>query len=235
MLLKSGTLPYLAFSLLTIHWSQAAGVLETESFRLDLVWKRPLGSGYSGVSVVDGRAVTMFSDGEFDNLVALDTDTGEEIWRYRIASTYRGHGGSADGAHSTPIVDEGVVYGLGAKGELFAVNLGVGKQVWSKKIDEELGARTPYWGYATTPLVEDEVLIVQTGCSEGRSISGFSKGTGVLLWSVGDDEVGYQSPAVVTLAGQRQVVTVSNKLMMGILPESGEVLWRHQYDTQNHY
>jgi len=207
------------------------GVFDSGSFGLELVWKKPLGSGHSRITVVDGRAITMFSDGEFDNLVVLDAATGEELWRYRIATTYRGHDGSQDGPQATPAVDEGVVYGLGPKGHLFAVSFADGKEIWSKKIDEELGASVPFWGFATTPVVEDQVLIVQTGGPDGRSITGFNKKTGEFLWSVGDDRVGYQSPAVLTLAGQRQVIAVSNRELMGILPQTGEVLWRHQHST----
>ncbi|MFQ5927930.1 MAG: alpha/beta hydrolase-fold protein, partial [Terriglobia bacterium] len=90
-----------------------------------------------------------------------------------------------------------------------------------------------HWGFATTPIVEDEVLVVQTGGPNGRSICGFAKQTGKLVWSVGDDKVGYQSPAMLTLAGQRQVVAVSNQDMMGILPQTGQVLWKHQHSTSD--
>ena len=207
-----------------------SGLLASGDFALEVVWKKSLGSGYSGIAMAEGLAITMFSNGEFDNLVALDAFTGEEIWRYEIATTYRGHSGSDDGPRSTPIVDGGVVYGLGPKGNLFAVSLADGREIWSKKIEEELGARAPFLGFATTPIVEGEVLVVQTGGREGRSISGLSKKTGELLWSVGDDNVGYQSPAVLMLAGQRQVVSVSNKGMMGILPRTGEVLWNGEQD-----
>lgn len=211
------------------QYAMGAGIFDRESFGLEVVWEKPLGSGYSAITVVERVAITMFSDGEFDNLVALEAATGEEIWRYRIATTYRGHDASEDGPRSTPVVDEGVVYGLGPKGHLFAVSLAGGQEIWSKKINEELGARAPYWGFATTPVVEDKVLIVQTGGPKGRAITGFDKKTGEVLWSVGEDMVGYQSPAVLTLAGQRQVVTVSNGEMMGILHQNGEVLWRYQH------
>ncbi len=112
-------------------------------FGLELVWETSLGSGYSRIAVVDGRAITMFSDGEFDQLVALDAATGKEIWRYRIATTYRGHDGSQDGPISTPIVDDGVVYGLGPKGHLFAVSVVDGQEIWSTQITEAMGARPP--------------------------------------------------------------------------------------------
>jgi len=144
-------------------------------FGLELVWKESLGSGHSGITVVDGRAVTMFSDGELDYLVVMDTGNGEEVWRHPIAPTFHGRAGSEDGPHSTPIVEDGVVYGLGPRGQLFAVSLADGKEVWARRIDEEIGAREPYWGYATTPVVEAGVVIVQTGGENGRSVSGFDK------------------------------------------------------------
>ena len=212
--------------------SAGKGVFETGGFGLEIVWTKSLGSGHSRITVVEGRAITMFSDGEFDNLVALEVATGEEIWRYRIATTYRGHDGSADGPHSTPIVDGGVAYGLGPKGHLFAVSFVDGAEIWSRKIDEELGARAPYWGFATTPAIEGEMLIVQTGGPEGRAIAGFDKRTGEVRWTVGNDTVGYQSPTVLTLAGVRQVVAVGNQEIMGILPRTGEVLWTYRYSTR---
>ena len=202
-------------------------------FGLELVWKESLGSGHSGITVVDGRAVTMFSDGEIDNLVALDTRNGAELWRYPIASTFQGRAGSEDGPHSTPVIEDGVVYGLGPKGQLFAVSVADGKVIWTKRIDDEAGVREPYWGFATTPVIEAGVVVVQTGGENGRFVSGFDKKTGELLWSVGDDEVGYQSPAALTLVGQRQVVSVGNTVMMGIVPESGKVLWKYDYESRN--
>jgi enterochelin esterase-like enzyme len=68
-------------------------------------------------------------------------------------------------------------------------------------------------------------LFLQSGGTEGRSLAGFDKRTGELLWSTGDDAVGYQSPIPATLAGQRQIVAVTNNRMLGLVPASGDVLW----------
>ncbi len=94
-----------------------------ESFGLDVAWNRPLGIAYSGIAIADGRAVTMFADGELDWLTAVKTTTGEELWRYKIDTMYAGHDGSEGGPISMPVVDDGVVFGLGPKGHLFAVDL----------------------------------------------------------------------------------------------------------------
>lgn len=77
------------------------GVFDRDSFGLERVWTRPLGSAYSGIVVVGDRLVTGFSDGESDFLAALDAASGEERWRYRIADAYLGHDGSDDGPVGT--------------------------------------------------------------------------------------------------------------------------------------
>ena len=99
--------PHLDGRLTEVPW------LGRDGLQLEPVWDMPLGSGYSGIALSAGRAVTMFSDGESDHVMALDASTGVELWRYTLGKTYKGHDGSHDGPLSTPVIDEGVVYGLG--------------------------------------------------------------------------------------------------------------------------
>jgi enterochelin esterase-like enzyme/outer membrane protein assembly factor BamB len=198
-----------------------------EGFGLEVAWNRPLGASYSGIAVAKGQAVTMFADGEFDWLTAVDAKTGEERWRYKIDTMYAAHDGSEGGPVSMPVVDDGVVYALGAKGHLFAVRLEDGREIWSLRIDERLGARAPSYGFTTTPLIVDDLLFLQSGGTEGRSLAGFDKHTGEIRWSTGDDPVGYQSPLLATLAGREQIVAVTNRRVVGLAPGSGEVLWSH--------
>ena len=132
-----------------------------EAFGLEVAWSRTLGIAYSGIAIADGRAVTLFADGEHDFMTAVDAETGEELWRYKIDTWYAGHDGSEGGASSMPVIDDGVVFGLGAKGHLFALRMDDGKEIWALRIDEALGARPPRYGFATTPLVAGDVLFVQ--------------------------------------------------------------------------
>ncbi len=210
------------------------GVFERESFGLERVWSRPLGSAYSGIAIVGGHVVTGFSDGESDFLVSLDAESGKERWRYRIADTYKGHDGSDDGPISTPTIAGGRVYGLGPWGHLFALALDDGKELWAVHTVDELGARKPEYGFTTTPTLIGDVLVVETGGADGRSISAFDPATGELRWSAGDDAVGYQSPLALEIGGEVQVLAVTNQHMMGLDPATGEALWQHQHDEGEH-
>ena len=48
-----------------------------------MLWKIPLGEGFSGISVSQGRVYTMFSKGNDEFVVCLDATDGQEIWRFR--------------------------------------------------------------------------------------------------------------------------------------------------------
>ncbi len=206
------------------------GVFGGDGFGLKQVWSRPLGSAYSGIAVVGERLVTAFSDGEADYLVSLDASSGVEQWRYRISDTYKGHDGSDDGPLATPTIASGTVYGLGAWGQLFAVGLADGKEVWSHDVVKAFGARKPEYGFTSTPAVVGEVVAVETGGDGGRSISAFDRRTGELRWAIGDDEVAYQSPTAISIGGQTRIlVAVTNQHLYGLEPETGKTLWRHRH------
>jgi enterochelin esterase-like enzyme/outer membrane protein assembly factor BamB len=204
------------------------GVFDQQGLALELAWKTELGPAYSGVSIAGGTAVTFYSDGESDLAVALDADDGRVSWTYRIDSVYRGHDGSSDGPLSSPVIHEGTVYGLGARGQLFALRLDDGRPLWVRRLTDAYGAEEPHFGFTSTPVVEGDVVIVQTGGSEGRAVVGIDRKTGETAWTRGDDKVEYQSPGLVHLAGERQVVAVGNGRVTGLRPADGEILWQHQ-------
>jgi len=197
-------------------------------FGLTLAWKKTLGSGYSGIAVSKGTLVTMFSNESSDLMVAFDPKTGNEKWRFEIASTYAGHDGSHGGPLSTPLIDSGRVFGLGPHGKLFAVELKSGKPLWSSDLVAERGSRPPFYGFSTSPIIQDDVLVVQIGSEEG-SVAGFDPETGELLWKAGNDAVMHQSPIPFRFQGRRQVVLAGNTNLTGLDPRTGDVLWEYPH------
>lgn len=200
---------------------------------LKIAWEKPLGSGYSSVSVAAGRAVTMFSDSTFDYVIAFDANNGGELWRFKMDSTYIGHDGSHNGPISTPVIDGNNVFALGPKGVLYALDVKTGQEIWSTNLVKNHKSVAPFYGYTTAPLVYKEVLILETGGSANNAISGFDKNSGKLLWSAGADTVTHQSPVVATLAGEEQLLAVGNKKIYGLRPASGETLWEYRFNGED--
>lgn len=196
---------------------------------LEVGWKRALGSGYSSLVVGDGRVITMFAADDVDVMAAFDTQSGEELWRYTIGKTYAGHSGSHDGPISTPMLEGSKVFGLGAWGHLFALDAASGETLWQIHLVDDHGAVAPYYGFTTSPLAVDDMLVVQIGAGEGKSLAAFDQQKGELQWTLGDGEINFQSPIVATLAGQRQVLASTESHLWGVEPSSGEVLWSYEH------
>lgn len=210
-----------------------ASVFPAAPFGLEVAWKRPLGSGYSEVVVAGNSAVTMYSDAESNWLEAFDPATGTARWKYKIGPLYKGHDGSDDGPTSTPVIADGTVYGLDPHGRLFAVALTDGKELWAKTLNPETEAPAPKYGFAARPVVAGEALVVLTGRPPGAAVTGYSRRDGKTLWTAGDDTVAYQSPIVAKIAGEEQIVALTDTLLLGLSPKDGKILWQHRHTTES--
>lgn len=188
-------------------------------------WHEEIGSGYSGVSVVGDRLVTLYADGEQDVVAAFATADGRELWRRPLGPTYRGHDGSHDGPISTPLVADGKVFALGPWGDFAAYALADGRELWRHQLAEEQGIAKPHYGFGTSPLMMGGVVVIELG-GESTAVAGFDPASGERRWTTGDDGVSYQSPIAWTFEGRQQVVAVGNEKLLGIDPANGELLWQ---------
>ncbi len=195
---------------------------------LKIEWKVSIGSGYSGVAVAQGVAVTMFSDGKSDVLAAYDVATGKQRWRFPFEDTYVGHDGSHTGPIATPVIGDEQVYGLGAHGRLFALNLKNGSLAWSVDLVKDHEAPKPHYGFSTSPMLRDGILIVSGG-AKGAVAVGFDAKTGKLLWQSGEDKVDYQSPVAYNRNGVTQILTAGKKKLTAFSPQTGEVAWQFEH------
>ncbi|MCB1058377.1 MAG: PQQ-binding-like beta-propeller repeat protein [Acidobacteria bacterium] len=197
------------------------------------IWRTTVGAGYSGMTVVDNRLFTLFDQSGSEWLAAYDAATGAELWRHRQGGAYRDSQG--DGPRSTPSVADGVVYALGAQGELAALRAADGELVWRHALARDFGARIPTWGASTQPVVEADLLLVNVGGRGGRSAMAFDRATGEVRWSVGDDGAGYSMPQVFDVVNdgktRRQAVFLTAASLLAVDPKTGQELWSQPWST----
>ena len=199
-----------------------------ENGNLSVSWRAKAGSGYAGISVVGGTAVTAFTDGQSDVVVAYDTKSGKELWRYQLSAKYAGHDGSHDGPIATPAINNGKVFAFSAYGDLTALNLADGKKIWTVNVTKE-GGRTPFYGYTASPLITNGVVVVQIGGEKGKSIAAFDQQTGKVKWSVGDDMVNYQSPVLMKIHDKERIIAVSDKKVTVVDPADGKSVLEYEH------
>ena len=206
-------------------------------------WRTPLGRGFSGIAIADGRVFTMFAQGDDEFAVCLDAHTGEEHWRFRTGPYYTETQGG-DGPRSTPTVDGELVYVLGAQGQLYALSAASGTKVWEKDLVAEFGSKVPRWGFSTSPLVEGNLLLVEVGGLNSNflvemivdrrasaTVVAFDKASGQTAWTALDDKMGYSSPIAFTAGGQRQLAFFTGYSLTGLAPADGQTLWTYPWKT----
>ena len=193
-------------------------------------WKQPVGGGYAGFIIAGGQAITIEQRGDQEVVASYTLKSGIEVWNHSWSAFFQEPMGG-DGPRATPVWDLGRIYALGATGELRALNGVNGDLIWRKNILEDNDADGLQWGVSGSPLVVDDLLIVLPGGPDGHSVVAYEKHTGELVWSAQDDVQSYASPMLVTLAGERQLLVVAAKRVMGLSIEGGELLWDYSWET----
>jgi len=194
-------------------------------------WRVHAGQGSSGLSVVGDRLYTMYIHSGYEYAVCLDARNGEVIWRTRTIgndpSGWRG-GGSP---RATPTVDGKMVYVFSAHGKLLALDSQFGTQRWSRDIVLEFDTVRPGRGFAASPLVEEDRVLIEAGSKKGHSLIAFDKTSGEVAWTTGSDERGYSSPIIATIGQTRQAVFFTAYGLIAVAPQKGRVLWQYPWIT----
>ena len=195
-----------------------------------LLWRRPVGEGWSGFAVSDGLAVTQEQSGDNETVVAYEFLTGKEVWRYSYPARYDS-GLAGLGPRATPTLDSGMVFTTGATGILNCISLENGTLIWTRDVIQDHDSSNPHWGNSCSPLVLRDRVIVGTGAANGHSLVAYHRETGELVWSGGSDGLGYSSPQARYLAGVEQILIFNNGSVAGHDASDGRILWEFPWSN----
>ncbi len=191
------------------------------------IWRRPVGSAWSGFAVVGDLAITLEQRKKKELVVAYDLGSGEVRWAHEDRARFHDSLGGT-GPRSTPTIDGEVVFTTGGTGLLNALDLRTGAVRWSRNVLEANGSSVPEWGYTASPLVLEDRVIVTAG-GEGKLLVAYDRDSGKLLWSGGNDRIGYSSPTLMWLAGVPQVISFNRNSLTSHDPETGRVVWEEPW------
>jgi len=201
---------------------------------LKSLWKIAVGEGHSSPVVAGGRVYLIARQGEDEVVLCVGLERGEEIWRGTYKAPYEVDGAARDhgkGPKSTPALAGGRLYTFGIGGILSSFDAASGSLKWRKDFSSEFTATSPQFGTALSPLVEAGLCIVHVGGRDQGALRAFGVDGGDVKWSWTGDGPGYASPIAVTLAGEKQVVTQTQKRLVGVAFESGRLLWSIPFRT----
>jgi outer membrane protein assembly factor BamB len=208
-----------------------------------LVWRRPIGAGWSGFATCGDHAVTLEQRGDEEIVSCRSATTGDVEWEVAVRARHETVLGGV-GPRSTPSIRDGVVYATGATGWLHAIDGATGRVVWKKDVVTDLGidpaghVQAVSWGRSASPLVTDEVVIVPGGGpldkKEGGAVAlvAYDRATGERRWTAGGDQISYATPAILSFSGREVLVTVNESRVVGYDPATRAELW--QFDWPGH-
>jgi outer membrane protein assembly factor BamB len=202
---------------------------------LDTKWSAPIGAGYCGPTVSDGRVVVMdrlTDPEEVERVLCFDAESGRPLWVHPYPCSYADISYTA-GPRASVTLEAGRGWALGSTGHLHCLELATGQVVWQRDLRQEYAIRMPEWGIAAAPLIVGELVILHIGGTPGATVVALEKGTGRERWRALDDRASYSAPILVQ-QGDRPVVIVWNgDALVGLAPATGETYWRIPFPPRN--
>lgn len=188
-----------------------------------------LGTGYSSVSIADGRVYTTGLEGENGMLYAFDLD-GKLLWKVQYGSDWSK---SYEGTRTTPTVHKGRIYLMSAFGKAVCLDAKTGRDIWSVDTMAQFGARNIAWGITESPLVLDDKVIFTPGGPEAGVVA-LDPATGKTIWVCRgvNDLSGYCSPILVNRGGRDIIAQLTGTAFIGIEAGSGKLLWNQKRSNQ---
>lgn len=200
---------------------------------LPRIWSVPVGEGYSGPAVANGRVylTDRIHDEGNERVLCFDAESGAAIWQQEYPARYTVS--YPAGPRATPVIDEGRVYTIGAVGHLFCLDAASGEEIWKKDFQQDFGTKLPTWGMAASPLVDGDKLITLVGGQNGALVVAFNKVTGEEIWrSLDDSNIGYCPPVIYEFGGVRQLIIWHPSAVSSLNPDTGEVIWEQPWDIR---
>lgn len=188
------------------------------------LWRRPIGPGWSSFAVAGDLLYTQEQRGNDEVVSCYKVTTGQPVWRHRYGVRFWESNGGA-GPRATPTLDNGRVYTLGATGILSALDAGSGAGVWSRNVASDTATKVPMWGFASSPLVVGDVVIV----GAAGKLAAYDLATGDPRWTGPAHSMSYSSPQRATIDGVAQVLLLSGDGATSVAPASGTLLWEHKW------
>jgi len=188
------------------------------------LWRRPIGPGWSSFAVHGNLLYTQEQRGDDEMVACYDLTTGEPVWRHRDPARFWESNAGA-GPRATPTLSNGRVYSFGATGILNALDARDGSVLWSRNAASDTGAKLPGWGFASSPLVVDDVVIV---AASGR-LAAYEVANGKPRWFGPPHGGSYSSPHLMTLGGVAQILLLSSAGVTSVAPADGTLLWQHEW------
>ncbi|MBN1516088.1 PQQ-like beta-propeller repeat protein [Candidatus Sumerlaeota bacterium] len=191
-----------------------------------VLWKAEIGIGFSSFATADGKVLAIGNKNNQDTVYCFQAADGTEVWKYTYDAPlnpkyYEG------GPGSTPSIDDGQVYVISKVGHVTCLNFSDGAVIWQKHLINDFGAKMPTWGFAGSPLILGDELLIDAGV-----ILSLDKTTGAVNWKTQDYGSAYSTVVPCEMDG-REMLVCFPKSGLVLLDRAGKELAKLPWDTKH--
>jgi len=199
-----------------------------------LLWKKPVGAGWSSFAVAGAYAFTQEQRGPSEVVACYEVATGNEVWaQQREARFDEAMGGP--GPRATPTLADGAVFVTSALGVLQRLKASTGEVVWQQDFKSLSGRKElPMWGYASSPLVTNSLVIIYAGGEGDKGVMAFDAASGEPKWSVACGPESYSSPQLSKVLGADTLLMLTNDGLLFLDPATGQVRLNYEWKFQGY-
>jgi outer membrane protein assembly factor BamB len=122
-------------------------------------------------------------------------------------------------ASSTPASDGNRVYVFFGKSGVHAFDL-AGRPLWETSV----GADTNEWGSGTSPVVSENLVIVNASAESGTLVA-LNKDDGKVVWTAQGMESSWNTPLLVAVGDRKELVISVEGRVRAFDPKTGKDLW----------
>lgn len=191
-------------------------------------WTVPVGAGYSGPTVADGRIYLTDRQAQSDEsgserVLCFDAATGRELWSFSYPVAYAIS--YTAGPRASVTVHDGRAIAVGAMGHMHCLDAASGDLLWKQDLAAEFDVQMPIWGIAGAPLVYKDLVIQIVSGADGACVVALELSNGQERWRALDERAGYSAPILIRQGDADVVVCWTGESVSGLNPDTGEVHW----------
>ncbi len=222
---------------------------------LPVIWQKEIGSGYSAPSILGGKLVLHHRVADQEVVQCLVAGSGEALWHYQYRSDFTDPFGYNNGPRCTPLLTSNRCYTFGAEGRLCCLDLESGKLIWQRETTKDWSVPEPFFGVGSTPLLEEDRLIVMVGGQPNSAVVALDPGTGKTLWESGgqanwqgvpttgwpgeapyrwtgnEKMASYSSPVAASIQGRRNILCFTRQGLTSLNPTNGAVYFSRWFES----
>ena len=187
------------------------------------IWQKSIGAGFAGPVVADGKLILFHRINNQETVECLEASTGKPLWRAAYPADYVDDFRFDNGPRAVPSIAKGKIFTHGAHGKIHAWDLKTGKKIWTLDARTRFKANKGFFGFACSPLIVKDTLLLNIGGNNGAGIIGLDANNGKLQWQATDEAASYASPVLTYINNQTYALFFTRKGLVSLNPTTGKI------------